>query len=227
MPVSDFFKTVQFPPCPDPPPLPKDVEDLSEGFWSKVAWPQLPWALPALMRPREIQELFYRAVDPGTPDGEVIEIGSGWGGSFYALHCGNMIRNTSHNRENHVFTVEPFPMDNPSESMRMSMVCTVAAKEKYTHVLTGYHDVIPVTFGDRQCFRVALVDGDHEGPWCRRDCDTVVPRIMAGGILLVHDVGFAPGPNEVGRELNSGSYAGRKITILYHADSLLVARVDD
>ncbi len=36
---------------------------------------------------------------------------------------------------------------------------------------------------------LVLVDGDHNGPGVRTDCEILLPRVAAGGVALFHDYG--------------------------------------
>ena len=65
--------------------LPFTLEEIAERYHAAAMWGAVPWPLPAMMRDRELQEIIRWASDEPRLCGDILEIGSGFGASAFAM----------------------------------------------------------------------------------------------------------------------------------------------
>ena len=203
-------------------PLGLELTELAEAFWAKVGWGGNTCPLPAWMHPREVEELLWWATR-GEPDGNIIEIGQGWGGSTFALAKANEWYCGRHCRHDHLWSFDPYPGEWPCDTFRQSQVFRAIHGIDCAHTILGTSDLVCEVCGPGSV-RLALIDGEHDTEWARRDMDNILPAMALGGIILLHDVwnsGDTPldwmhnddalpdgGPSLIYKEAAAGRFSG-------------------
>ena len=163
--------------------VPSSLAELAAEYHRRDWCAGIPWPLPVLMRPREVEELVARAADRAAPGGHVCEVGAGMGGSTMALSVGNEARGRVGE-----WVVSVDAMWGPENEWRAARVQRLCKRSVRTVFAVAESEFLSVFGGGRPTWRLALIDGDHTEEAARRDLEAVAPRMVPGGCILVHDV---------------------------------------
>lgn len=179
--------------------IPLALWQLDYEYHCRVDWEGNPYPMPAWLHDREEEELFWQALRPDLPRGNILEIGQGWGASTFLLARGNELRQESGSwfYQEHLFSFDPLSLGSPPnpscDSFRAMVIHrALTGSEHLAHTIRGTSDLLSI-FTDNTC-RLAFIDGDHSEEWCRRDLQAVLPKMVDGGLILIHDVCDVPNP---------------------------------
>jgi len=190
--------------------LPAQLDDLAREFHARVDWDGNPYPMPAWLHWREQEELLFQASTPELPHGHIIEIGQGWGASTFLLANGNELRHIRDPQEyGHLFSFDPYP-DGKGDTFRSSAIHrALCGSEHLAHTVRATSMVIPYLFRENT-IRLAFIDGDHSEQWAQRDLDAILPLMVDGGLILMHDVAHAleSGPSAVWHRCKKGYRVG-------------------
>ena len=163
------------------------IQEATELYW----WPHTRWFLeqsgyriPVAATDSDAEFLYRMASDASLPDGDILEIGTFYGGSAIIFALGNRQRG----KGEMVLTVDSLPKGAFYEAAYL-----VSAVERFTRL----RDLkISMMIGDSKTasrllskrFRLAYVDAGHTKEAVQSDIINVVGLVKAGGIILVHDL---------------------------------------
>jgi hypothetical protein len=165
---------------------------IDEGLKDKFepTWPS-SGRIPAWVSEEEKQFLCYCALHKDFPEGDILEIGSGWAGMSFYLASYNNIRNEVVGEDNSVLTVDPL-LSLPGE-----LDCTIAARMlnivfRYgrlanTQFLMGTSNDL-ARWMNLHTFRMIFIDGNHTVPWIKDDLINCSRFVMNNGIIILHDL---------------------------------------
>lgn len=195
--------------------LPIELWKLAYEYHARVDWEGNPYPITAWLHEREQVELVYQASRADAPAGHIIEIGQGWAASTFLLARGNEFRAQETGRNEHLFSFDPLNLGSPPnpscDSFRAMVIHrALTGSEHQAHTIRGTSDLIVDMFRKDSC-RLAFIDGDHSEEWCRRDLEAILPCMVDGGLILIHDVYDVPDPqlcSKVFAESNGLSIGG-------------------
>ncbi len=199
------------------------IQNVNDAYWLDLpAWTVGGCRVPSIMRDDELDYLLDVAYyAPGA--GDVVEIGTAWGGSAVAFALANEARG----RGERLVTVDPLPY--PELEGLVALVSALARLRlrENAHFFLGRSSDLRHWAG-RQ-FRLALVDGAHDVEAVRADVANVAALVQFGGAILMHDVDEAhPGVMAVWEEADgAGVVAGARLRRERIVGSLGLVRVLD
>lgn len=150
--------------------------------------------IPTHLTPVEKRALFRAAADQG---GTIVEIGSYLGASACFLAGGLQCSR----RKGTVHCIDSWQNDAMSEGHRDTW-------EEFCRYTARFGDLIVPHRGRSvdiaqqfsESTDVLFIDGDHSYEGCRSDVYAWLPKVRAGGLVLMHDIGWAEGVQRVIRE---------------------------
>ena len=78
---------------------PFTLDEIREAYWP--GWSGTFFPLLAVMLPRETQELMLLAADPRLPTGDIVEIGTAWAATSFAMAKCNGFTSCAHRERPH------------------------------------------------------------------------------------------------------------------------------
>lgn len=136
----------------------------------------------ALQKPLELFAYlrFLRSRQPR----RVLEIGTLWGGTFYA-------HSRVSTRCAHLIAVDGFPRESTSR-MTERFRSLALSGQQVTCFWGSSHDsavtsAVAGALGDQQ-LDLLFLDGDHTADGIRQDYDTYSPFVRKGGLIAIHDI---------------------------------------
>jgi cephalosporin hydroxylase len=143
---------------------------------------------------KEAEEL-YNTIISSCP-GDVVEIGSAWGGTTIVLVCAGEIASKT------IYSIDPYPVELEGVAAHFPIGLCKDLKDGFTaNILNGkYSNVFQFNEDATVCahkipneLSVVFIDGLHEFENVKRELDTMVPKIASGGFLFIHDTDWTQG----------------------------------
>lgn len=157
--------------------IPRSLYYLSQEYKSQVS----------LLQATEL----YNAV-LNTPDGCVVEVGSATGGTTVILV------EAANQRGKKVYSVDPYPEELEGVARDYFKGSMQMYKESFDrNILQRYPEVTQFNTQLKDCIdhipdniSVAFVDGLHELSYVKEEYLLLLPKMVKGGIMYFHDMGF-------------------------------------
>ena len=152
----------------------------------------------------ECEALFEAVLS--TPPGDIVEVGSAWGGSTLYLAEAALLT-----REKRVISVDPYPEELEGTKQEIGWyqkgMCARMKQSFKENVLDKYLNVEQYNTDINGCIAkipdglsVVFIDGRHDGDYSRIDYEALFPKIRVGGMMIMHDMCWLdPQGNGVGR----------------------------
>ena len=124
-----------------------------------------------------------------------VEIGSYLGASALFLASGMK------EREGTVYCVDTWKNEGMSEGERDTFeefTRNIKPLRDFTHILRGRSVEIAKTFNKE--IDLIFIDGDHSYEAVRADVEAWIPKVKDGGIVVLHDIGWAEGVKRAVKE---------------------------
>jgi len=136
-------------------------------------------------------EGLYRSVLE-TPAGDIVEVGSASGGStVYLIEAALKVNKK-------VWSVDPYPESYEDKALYYSPGITSLLKNSFEkNILKKYPEIVVVQIIDflENCIdklprslSVVFIDSCHEFNLVKKEFDLLYPRVVSGGVILIHDV---------------------------------------
>jgi cephalosporin hydroxylase len=131
-----------------------------------------------------------------SPPGDVIEVGSATGGTTIVLI------GAAENVGKHVYSVDPYPQEYENVAACYTSGIMKNYKESFSNnILNGrWKNIIQYNKNLPDCIdlipeklSVAFIDGCHEYSFVLNEFNLLYPRIVEGGYMCIHDIGWGPG----------------------------------
>ena len=168
-------------PMPDDEPSGYNARRLNAAWWGSIClWGDLGTAAPIIMHESERRLLWDVCADPALPEGVFLEIGTGFGGSLVIAVKASERRV----RGEECWTVDSFP-DGEDDQIR-PLLCEAVAKSMKARLIVGDRGSLQALC-QRPMFRVAFIDGGHSSEDVWADVRAVLPLMLPGGTMLLHD----------------------------------------
>jgi predicted O-methyltransferase YrrM len=136
----------------------------------------------------------YNAV-LNTPPGAIIEVGSATGGTTIVLiHAAKQVNKM-------VYSIDPYPeeLEGSARDYYSGSMCEYKTTFK-SNILNGsYDNIIQINEDLKDCIdripeiSVAFIDGLHEFENVKKEYELLWPKLVKGGIMYFHDMGFDVG----------------------------------
>jgi predicted O-methyltransferase YrrM len=145
----------------------------------------------AQTEPWEMADLYDAIL--ATPAGDVLEVGSASGGTTIVLFA------AAEQVRKRVYAVDPYPVELEGVASHYLAGSMARLRESFRSNILKRFDVthFPVTLEaaiDRiPPLSVAFIDSLHELDQCRAEFDLVYGKMVPGGMIFVHDVGWELG----------------------------------
>ena len=141
----------------------------------------------------QITELYNAVLN--TPEGDIVEIGSSTGGTTVVLV------EAANEKAKRVYSVDPYPEELEGVARDYEKGSMKIAKETFNrNILHNYPQVTQFNTQLKDCIdqipdniSVAFVDGLHELSYVKEEYLLLLPKMVKGGLMYFHDMGFSMG----------------------------------
>jgi len=185
---NDIYDDKQYPVVPHSRPLPLTIEEVAARWHGCAMWWGGGWSLPAMLRRREQEELILLASDPEMPEGDILEIGCGWGGSTLLLAMANGLRN----KNEKVFSVDSFVGEDADVRVALTRRSLRYILDEAMLIVADSKNLLSIWPENMRRFRLVFIDGCHEPQVVMNDFINASKLTVPDGIIALHDSGMTP-----------------------------------
>lgn len=143
-------------------------------------------------------ELLYNTAAKLKGNGAIVEIGS-WCGKSITIIATGALKNGFNNK---IYSIDPFLTSKDEPNGKYETFISNLKKNKLDDKITHLKEKSQLAgLNFKENIEFIFIDGFHTYDAVKKDFDLFYPKIIEGGYIAIHDIGYYKGPTDLTMEL--------------------------